>query len=121
MQSPSFLERQRTLQDTPGKDKAQTLFGVHQVPTDNHIRSLRDAVDPAEGYSMVPYIFKGLQQAGVVDSYRAVSNSVLLTLDGTRYFCSQQIHCLYCDPATRQRPGDVFPVGVDAGRGQAGL
>lgn len=96
MQSPSFLERQRTMQDTQGKDNAQTLFGVHQVPTDNHIRSLLDAVDPAEVYSMFPYIFKGLQQAGVVDSYRAVSNSVLLTLDGTRYFCSQKIHCLYC-------------------------
>src|SRR5918997_1730851 len=96
MQSPSFLEHQRTMQDTQGKDNAQTLFGVHQVPTDNHIRSLLDAVDPAEVYPMVPYIFKGLQQAGVVDSYRAVSNSVLLTLDGTRYFCSQKIHCPYC-------------------------
>src|SRR5918999_1507838 len=73
MQSPSFLERQRTIQDTQGKDNAQTLLGVHQVPTDNHIRSLLDAVDPAEVYPMFPYIFKGLQQAGVVDSYRAVT------------------------------------------------
>jgi hypothetical protein len=96
MQSPSFLERQRTLQDTQGKDNAQTLFGVHQVPTDNHIRSLLDAVDPAEVYPMFPYIFKGLQQAGVVESYRAVGNQLLLTLDGTRYFCSQKIHCPYC-------------------------
>src|ERR687893_460617 len=80
MQSPSFLEHQRTIQDTQGKDNAQTLLGVHQVPTDNHIRSLLDAVDPAEVYPMFPYIFKGLQQAGVVDSYRAVSNSVLIPL-----------------------------------------
>lgn len=56
MQSPSFLEHQRTMQDTQGKDNAQTLFGVHQVPTDNHIRSLLDAVDPAQVYPMFPYI-----------------------------------------------------------------
>ncbi|HZC00975.1 MAG TPA: ISNCY family transposase, partial [Gammaproteobacteria bacterium] len=66
------------------------------VPTDNPIRSLLDAGDPAEVYPMFPYIFKGLQQAGVVDSYRAVSNSLLLTLDRTRYFSSQKIHCPYC-------------------------
>jgi hypothetical protein len=60
MQSPSFLEHQRTMQDTQGKDNAQTLFGVHQVPTDNHIRSLLDAVDPAKVYPMFPYIFRGL-------------------------------------------------------------
>jgi hypothetical protein len=96
MQSPSFLEHQRTLQDTQGKNNAQPLFGVHQVPTDNHIRSLLDAVDPAQVYPMFPYIFTGLQQAGVVDSYRAVGNRLLLTLDGTRYFSSQKIHCPYC-------------------------
>ena len=60
MQSPSFLERQRTMQETQGKNNAQTLFGVHQIPTDNHIRSLLDAVDPAEVYPMFPYVFKGL-------------------------------------------------------------
>ena len=60
MQSPSFLEHQRTIQDTQGKDNAQTLFGVHQVPTDNPIRSLLDAVDPTQVYPMFPYIFRGL-------------------------------------------------------------
>jgi hypothetical protein len=59
-QSPSFLEPQRALQDTQGKDNAQRLFGVHQVPTDTHIRSLLDAVDPAQVYPMFPYIVKGL-------------------------------------------------------------
>jgi hypothetical protein len=40
MQSPSFLEFQRTMQETQGKNNAQTLFGVFEIPTDNHIRSL---------------------------------------------------------------------------------
>jgi hypothetical protein len=47
MQNLSFLGHQRTMQDTHGKDSVQTLFGVHQVPTDNHIRSSLDAMDPA--------------------------------------------------------------------------
>jgi hypothetical protein len=51
MQSLSLLGHQRTMQDKQGKDNAQTPFGVHQAPTDNHIdnhiRSSLDAVDPA--------------------------------------------------------------------------
>jgi hypothetical protein len=45
MQSPSFLEFQRTMQKSQGKNNAQTLFGVFEIPTDNHIRSLLDAVE----------------------------------------------------------------------------
>ena len=36
MQSISFLYVQRTMQVTQGKNNAQTLFGVFQIPTDNH-------------------------------------------------------------------------------------
>ena len=53
MQSPSFLEFQRTMQKTQGKNNAQTLFGVFEIPTDNHIRSLLDAVEPDCGVSAV--------------------------------------------------------------------
>jgi hypothetical protein len=96
MQSPSFLDYQRTMQQTHGKSNAQTLFGVHQIPTDNHIRSLLDAVEPSAAYPMFPFVFKGLQQAGVLDSYRAVNHTLLLALDATRYFSSQKLNCACC-------------------------
>ncbi len=40
------------MQDTQGKNNAQTLFGVFKIPTDNHIRSLLDAVEPMTAYSL---------------------------------------------------------------------
>ena len=43
-QSPSFLEYQRSLEQTQGNHNARTLFGVHNIPSDNHIRSLLDAI-----------------------------------------------------------------------------
>ena len=96
MQSPSFLDYQRTMQETHGKNNARTLFGVHQIPTDNHIRSLLDAVEPSAAYPMVPFVFEGLREAGVLDSYRGVNNTLLLALDGTRYFSSQKLNCACC-------------------------
>lgn len=45
-QSPSFLSYQRTMEQTKGRSNAQSLFGVHKIPTDNHIRDLLDPVKP---------------------------------------------------------------------------
>ena len=42
MQSPSFLDFQRTMQETQGENNAHSLFGIFKIPTDNHIRSLLD-------------------------------------------------------------------------------
>jgi hypothetical protein len=98
MQSPSFLEFQRTMQKTQGKNNAQTLFGVFEIPTDNHIRSLLDAVEPVAVYPLFDFVFDGLQRSGVIDSFRMANNRLLLALDGTQYFSSQKLHgpCCSC-------------------------
>jgi len=41
MQSPLFLEHPRSLDQMHGENKARTLFGVHEIPSDNQIRTLR--------------------------------------------------------------------------------
>ena len=46
MQSPSFLEYQRTLEQSHGENNARTLFGVHEIPSDNQIRTLLDPTPP---------------------------------------------------------------------------
>jgi hypothetical protein len=96
MQSPSFLEYQRSLEQTRGENNARTLFGAHEIPSDNHIRTLLDATEPSAVEPVFSYLFNALEQAGVVDSYRSVGGAVLLALDGTEYFSSQAIHCEHC-------------------------
>ena len=46
MQSPSFLEYQRQLNQRQGHDNVQTLFGVEPIPCDNQIRTLPDPIAP---------------------------------------------------------------------------
>lgn len=50
MQSPSFLAWQRSMQERQGKNNAQSLFGVHSIPSDNQIRNLLDTVSPDHFY-----------------------------------------------------------------------
>ena len=44
MQSPSFLAQQRDMQRSKGRNNAQSLFGVHQIPSDNQIRNILDPI-----------------------------------------------------------------------------
>lgn len=96
MQSPSFLEYQRSLEQARGRNNAQTLFGVHHIPSDNHIRHLLDATAPSQVTPMFSFLFQALNQAGVIDRYRAVNQTLLLAVDGTEYFSSRAIHCPNC-------------------------
>lgn len=100
MQSPSFLEYQRSLEQTHGNHNARTLFGVHAIPSDNQIRNLLDATPPAALKPVFAGLFEALEQAGVVETYRSVNDTLLLAFDGTEYFSSKAIHCEQC--STRQ-------------------
>ncbi len=79
---------------------AQTLFDVFQIPTDNHIRSLLDPVEPMSVYPLFDFIFDGFQRAGVIDAFRATDRRLLLALDGTQYFSSQKLHGSCCSSKT---------------------
>ena len=96
MQSPLFLEYQRSLQQWLGKNNAQTLFGVHDIPSDNQIRHLLDATEPGQVKPLFSYLFNALNQAGVVETYRSVNHTLLLAFDGTEYLSSHTIHFPNC-------------------------
>ena len=69
-QSPSFLAFQRLMRQAHGVDNTRTVFGVDQLPTDNQIRNVLDAVDPDGLRSVYRQSFDYLQQRGVTESFR---------------------------------------------------
>jgi hypothetical protein len=76
-QNPSFLEYQQTMQKTKGKNNAQSLFGITEILSDNHIRK---------------------NKSGYLDEeFRSFNNNILIGLDGTQYYCSKSIHCENCN------------------------
>lgn len=98
-QRPSFLAHQPLMQNIHGTNHARRLFGVHNIPTDNHIRSLLDVVDPNLLQPAFANTFQFLQAKGVVESFRSFANTLLIPLEGTGYFHSESIHCPNCSGA----------------------
>jgi hypothetical protein len=102
MQSPSFLDFQRRLENEHARSNCQTLFDIPKIPTDNQIRGM---LDPAEPELLHPVfaesiaILEGVK--GGLDKFQRLGGHVLIALDGTEYFNSNKIHCHNC--STRQR------------------
>ncbi len=95
-QAPSFLAYQRDLQRRQGRNNAQSLFGVDQVPTDPQIRNLLDPIAPEHLAAPFWRVFEQLQHGDYLKSYQGWLGRWLLTFDGTQYFHSTKIHCPQC-------------------------
>jgi len=101
MQSPSFLAHQRDMQRNKGQNNAQGLFGVQQIPSDGQIRNLLDPVDPGQLREPFWEIYQQLEAGGHLDKYCGVDETRLISLDGSQYFSSQEIHCPNCHVSVR--------------------
>jgi hypothetical protein len=66
-QTPSFLAYQRMMEGRKGKSNAQSLFGVHQIPSDNQIRNLLDPVSPEQVFPVFEDILQVLEQQGQLE------------------------------------------------------
>jgi hypothetical protein len=99
-QSPSFLDYQTRMQKKLGKNNAQSLFGIHPIPSTNQIRNLLDPVEPKTVYPLIKEINDGLYQNGYLKSLRSINSTLLLAIDGTDFFSSQKISCPCCHQQT---------------------
>lgn len=99
-QTPSFLAYQRLMKGSKGHSNAQSLFGVHQIPSDNHIRDLLDPVKPEQVFPVFEEILQVLEHQGQLKGFRSIADTLLIALDGTEYFSSGQIHCPHCSTRT---------------------
>lgn len=99
-QTPSFLAYQRTMEKTKGRSNAQSLFGVHKIPSDNHIRDLLDPAQPEQIFPVFEQILQMLDRERHLDKFRNFDNNLLIAIDGTEYFSSSQIHCPQCSTRT---------------------
>lgn len=100
-QSPSFLDYQIRMQQQQGKNNAQSLFGVHQIPSDNQIRNLLDPIAPETLFPLMASIGDDLYRNAYLEPFRSVGDTFLIALDGTDFFSSKNISCACCSCANR--------------------
>ena len=96
MQSPSFLDHQKHLQRTKGRNNARTQLGIETIPCDNQTRNLLDPFRPTYLDGAYLEVFEGLEERGLLSTFRVLDGQLLVALDGTQYYSSNNIHCQNC-------------------------
>jgi hypothetical protein len=94
-QSPSFLAYARDMQRREGHNNACSLFGVERIPTDPQIRNVLDKIGPEHFRPPFWAMLDLVGEAGMLVGYE-YGGRLLLSLDGTGYFGSREIHCDNC-------------------------
>jgi len=107
-QSPSFLNYQARMQKKHGKSNAQSILGIHKLPSMNQMRNLLDPVSPTALYPLLREINDGLYHNGYLDSFRSINDTLLMAIDGTDFFSSEKISCPCCTRQTLKNGNTLY-------------
>ena len=91
MQCESFLEHQRQMNSRCGRDNAQSLFGLTQIPTTSQIRNILDKIAAQGLFQIFTWVYQALHRGGHLNPYHCLGGHLLVALDGTQYFSSRTI------------------------------
>jgi hypothetical protein len=102
-QHPSLLEFQRKMQQRRSRCNLETIFGVHEVPSDTQMREILDGV-PVEWLRQVfPELFAKVRRVGWATDFKSPVPSgyhqgdyYSAMLDGSDYFHSTKVQCPGC-------------------------
>ncbi len=89
-----------------GKDNAESLFCIEEIPCDNQIRNLLDPIPATTVFGAFKRTYKWLETNSVIEDFKYLDNQILLALDGTEYYSSKKINCPHCN-SRKHRNGTV--------------
>jgi hypothetical protein len=112
-QHASLLEFQRKMKQRRGRCNLETLFGVHEVPSDTQMREILDGVPVEWLRPLLPALFAKVRRAGWATEFKSTVPSgdqqgdyYTVMLDGSDYFHSTRLECPGC-LQRREAHGDV--------------
>ena len=77
-------------------DNFKNLFGIKKSPSDTYLRERLDEIDYKELRPCFKKLFRDVQRSKYLEPYQYLNGSYLVSLDGTGYFSSNEIHCDEC-------------------------
>jgi hypothetical protein len=102
-QHPSLLEFQRKMHQRRGRCNLETIFGVHEVPSDSQMRDILDGVPVELLRPLLPTLFEKYRRVGWAKEFQSTiasgshqGNYYTLAFDGSDYFHSTKVECPSC-------------------------
>jgi len=92
LKDPSLLAFDQRRND----ENLKSVYGIEDIPSDTHMRTILDPVEPESLRPLFKDVFRQLQRGKVLEPFVFHEKCYLLSLDGTGYFSSHKVHCPSC-------------------------
>lgn len=92
------------------RDKDENLkqvYGIEKIPSDTQMREILDPVKPEDIRPVFKTLVEQLQEDGMLEHYLFLGKYYLVSIDGTGYFSSKQVHCEACLEKKNSQTGEV--------------
>ena len=93
---PSLLQFDHGMDDEITKHNLTTLYGIQKAPCDTYLRERLDEVTPESIRKPFKSILAAVQRGKMLERFKFIDDSYLLSIDGTGYFYSDKVHCDQC-------------------------
>ncbi|MGB1311414.1 MAG: transposase [Leucothrix sp.] len=93
---PSLLQFDRDRMDEVTAHNLRALYGICQAPCDTYLRERLDEIDPVLLRPVFKQLFAQVQRGNELKRFQFMDDYYLLSVDGTGYFSSHQVHCDQC-------------------------
>ncbi|MBK1647624.1 hypothetical protein [Rhabdochromatium marinum] len=93
---PSLLQFDQDCREETTRANLKALYGIEQAPSDTRLRERLDELDPSQVRPLYQALFAQLQRGKGLEGFAYLDGHYLLSVDGTGYFSSKQVHCPYC-------------------------
>jgi len=105
LKDPSLLAFDERRKESDGNLKR--LYTIKTIPCDTPMRTIVDEVSPEKIRPLYTDVFRQLQRGKVMEKMVFMENSYLLSLDGTGYFSSNEVHCPSCLEKKNSKTGEI--------------
>ncbi len=88
-------------------ENLRKVYGIEQIPSDTQMRTILDEVNPDDIRAIFGSVFKPLQRGKALEKMMFMGGYYLVSLDGTGYFTSKEVHCDACLQRKNKRTGEI--------------
>ena len=109
LKDSSLLAFEARRKDAGQASNLKSVYGVENIPSDTHMRSTLDEVDPYESIAPVfTDVFRVIQRGGGLDRMRLFNDHYLLNTDGTGRFSSGKLGADCCLKKKSRKSGETI-------------
>jgi len=93
---PSLLKFDEDKRDPVIEHNLKSLYDINTIPSDTYLRERLDELSASEHRGAFNDVLKQAQRGKVLEKFTFYDDHYLLSMDGTGYFSSHDIHCDPC-------------------------